>query len=90
MGEKKTFSNSGIKIRAETLESVYCRKDESFGLLESKESDGRQVGIRSREADWGQIMEDLKSYVNGFIQLGNREPWKAAEQGVQNCTLKDA
>ena len=35
-------------------------------------------------------MEDLKSYVNGFIQLGNREPWKAAEQGVQNCTLKDA
>lgn len=35
-------------------------------------------------------MEDLKSYVNGFIQLGNREPWKAVEQGVLNCTLKDA
>lgn len=40
--EDRTFSNSGItKIKAEILESVYFRKDENFGLLECKESDGR-------------------------------------------------
>lgn len=27
-------------------------------------------------------MEDLKVYVNEFIQLGNVESWKAFEQGL--------